>query len=122
MSATIQKEAGGIWQFRVSGVLKKAELDSAQAAAREEIAKAGKIKVLLILDAFQGWEKGADWGDMSFTAAHGDDIEQIAVVADPKWETEAMMFVGAGFRRTQVKFFPQGEVSQARAWLAAGAD
>jgi hypothetical protein len=118
MSTTIQKEEGRVWQFRISGVLKKAELDSAQAGAREEIRKAGKIKVLLILDAFQGWEKGPDWGDMSFFADHGDDIEQIAVVADPKWETDAMMFVGAGFRRTRVKFFTHGEVSQARAWLA----
>jgi hypothetical protein len=120
MSATIQKEEGRIWQFRISGILKKAELDSAQAAAREEIAKAGKIKVLLLLDGFQGWEKGADWGDMTFAANHGDDIEKIAVVADPKWETEALMFVGAGFRRTQVKFFVPGQAAQARAWLGEG--
>ena len=117
MSATIQAEAGRTWQLRIGGVLKKAELDSAQAAARQEIAKAGKIKVLLLLEGFQGWEKGADWGDMTFTITHGDDIEKIAIVGDPKWETEALMFVGAGFRRTPVKFFVSGEATQARAWL-----
>lgn len=120
MSATIQKEEGRVWQFRISGVLKKAELDSAQAAAREEIAKAGKIKVLLVLDGFQGWEKGADWGDMTFAAAHGDDIEKLAVVADARWHTEVLMFVGAGFRRTEVKSFGPGQLAEARAWLAAG--
>jgi hypothetical protein len=85
--------------------------------ARQEIAKAGKIKVLLVLEGFQGWEKGSDWGDITFTAAHGDDIEKIAIVGDPKWETEALMFVGAGIRRTPVKFFNTSGTTQARAWL-----
>jgi hypothetical protein len=117
MSATIQKEEGRIWQLQISGILKKAELDSAQAAAREEITKAGKIKMLVILENFQGWEKGADWGDMTFTSAHGNDIEKIAIVSDPRWEPETLMFVGAGYRRTQVKFFVAGEATRARAWL-----
>jgi len=116
MSATIQKE-GSTWLLRVSGVLKKAELDSAQATARQEIANAGKIKVLLMLEDFQGWERGADWGDMDFAATHGDSMARIAIVGDPKWETEALMFVGAGLRRTPVRFFPQGEAAQARVWL-----
>ena len=120
MSATIQKEGDSTWQFRVSGVLKKAELDSAQAAAREEIARAGKIKVLLMLEGFQGWEKGAAWGDMTFIATHGDQIEKIAVVGDSKWETEVLMFLGAGLRRTVVKFFVAGEAPRARAWLGEG--
>lgn len=122
MSATIQKEGGRTWQFRIGGVLKKAELDSAQAAARQEIEKAGKIKLLLFLEGFQGWEKGADWGDMTFVADHGDAIEKIAIVGPPSWETETLMFVGAGFRRTQVKFFVPAQAAQARAWLAEGAD
>jgi hypothetical protein len=121
MSATIQKEAGRTWQFRVSGVLKKAELDSAQATAQQEIKKAGKIKVLMILEDFQGWEKGPDWGDMTFTSTYGDDIEQIAIVGDSKWEADALIFVGAGYRRTQVKFFAPAEAAQARTWLEAGA-
>jgi hypothetical protein len=118
MSATFQKEAGQIWQLRISGVLKKAELDLAQATAGQEIAQAGKIKVLLMLDGFQGWEKGADWGDITFTAAYGDQIEKMAIVGDRRWETEALMFVGAGIRRTPVKFFVLGAAAQARAWLA----
>jgi hypothetical protein len=120
MSTAIQKETGNIWQFRVSGVLKKAELDAAQAEAREQIARTGKIKVLLLLEDFQGWEKGADWGDMTFTDTYGDQIERIAIVGDPKWETETLMFIGAGFRRTAVKFFAPGEATQARAWLKGG--
>ena len=119
MSARIFHEGGGTWQLHVTGVLKKSELDSAQDLARNEISSAGPIKVLLVLDAFEGWERGGKWDDMSFMESHGDQVESIAIVADPNWETEAMMFVGAGFRKTRVKFFPTGQAAPARAWLAA---
>lgn len=118
MSTIIEKEADSTWQFRVAGMFKKSELDEAQAGAREEIARAGQIKVLLLLEDFQGWEPGADWGDMEFAYTHGNQIEKIAIVAEPKWETEALMFVGAGFRRTKVQFFPPADLARARAWLA----
>jgi hypothetical protein len=118
MSTIIEKEADSTWQFRVTGMLKKSELDEAQAGAREEIARGGQIKVLLLLEEFQGWEPGADWADMEFAYTHGNQIEKIAIVADPKWETEALMFVGAGFRRTKVQFFPSADLARARTWLA----
>ncbi len=117
MSAIIEIKDGNTWQIRVSGIITKSDLDKVQAAAREDIRNFGKIKVLLILDGMQGWEPGADWSDMSFIVTHGDDVEKIAMVGDLKWQTEALMFVGAGIRRTQVKYFPLAEMEQARAWL-----
>jgi hypothetical protein len=54
---------------------------------------------------------------MNFFETHGDRINKIAIVADPLWETDLLMFAGAGFRRSPVKFFPAGRVIQARAWL-----
>ena len=121
MSAIIRKETDRVWRLRIGGVLKKTELDAAQDEARQEFKNAGKIKLLLVLEAFIGWEKGADWEDMSFLADHGDDIEKIAIVAPRSWETETMMFVGAGFRRTQVQFFVPALADQARAWLVEDA-
>ena len=118
MSATVQQEEGRTWQLRVSGLLTKNELDSVQTAARDEIQRGGKIKLLIVLDGFQGWEKGAAWGDISFAAAYGDQIEKMAIVGEPRWETEALMFVGAGIRRTPVKFFVSEQAAQARMWLA----
>jgi hypothetical protein len=54
---------------------------------------------------------------MIFFEAHGDQIDEIAIVADPKWETNLLMFVGSGFRRAPVKFFPESQLALARAWL-----
>ena len=73
--------------------------------------------MLVIPEDFKGWERGADWGDLTFLDTHDDQIDKIAIVADPQWETEILTFAGAGFRRASVKFFPMSQLTLARAWL-----
>jgi len=38
--------------------------------------------------------------DLAFLAEHGSDIEKIAIAGDDRWEDEALMFAGAGVRRS----------------------
>jgi SpoIIAA-like len=49
--------------------------------------------------------------------SHGGEIAKIAIVADPRWEVQALAFAGAGVRRAPVRFFPLEELAAARAWL-----
>ena len=77
-----------------------------------------RVKLLVLLEGFEGWERHPDWGDLSFYSEHGDRITRIAIVGDPKWETEFKMFAGAGFRRAPVQFFPSDQLQQANLWLA----
>jgi hypothetical protein len=50
--------------------------------------------------------------------SHGGKISKIAILGEPRWETLALAFAGAGVRRAPVKFFPPNELRQARSWLA----
>jgi hypothetical protein len=70
-----------------------------------------------MIEGFEGFERGADWGDISFLVKHDHQVDKIAIVGDPKWESEMLIFAGAGFRQGQVKFFPLSQLGQARAWL-----
>jgi hypothetical protein len=117
MGATIQQEGSSLRVLRITGLLKKSEMDSALAAEARKWTPATKVKVLVVVENFQGWERGADWGDVSFLLEHDDVIEKIAIVGDPKWEAEFLTFAGAGFRRAPVKFFPSTQVAPARVWL-----
>jgi hypothetical protein len=119
MGLNVQPGGNNIYELHVSGILTKAELDAMQATASMLLTGNTKIKALIVANDFAGWEKGADWGDMSFFVKFGDKIEKIAIVSNPKWETEWLMFVGAGFRRAPVKFFPTGQTDAARTWLNA---
>ena len=119
MAVTVQLENETLAVMRISGLLKKSDLDAAQAAAAKQLAAKGLtlVKVMVIVENFEGWEGGADWGDMSFYAAHGDKMEKIAIVGDPKREADWMMFMGAGIRPSPIKFFSLDQIAQARAWL-----
>ena len=117
MGATIQQEEGSLRVLRITGLLKKSELDAALEAEARKWKPTTRVKVLVTLEDFKGWERGADWGNVTFMVGHDDQIEKMAIIADPKWESEALMFAGKGFRKGQVKFFPANQIALARAWL-----
>ncbi len=117
MGATIEQEEGNLRVLRITGLLRKSEFDAALAGGASQWGPTTHIKVLVIVKDFNGWEHGANWGDMTFFETHGDQIDKIAIVAAPQLETDLLMFAGAGFRRAPVKFFPESQVARARGWL-----
>ena len=119
VTAMFRKEAGGVYVLRIGGVLNKATLDNVQSVARHNIEVGAKdLKVLLILAGFCGWKRGDDWGDLDFFSRYEEFIAKIAVVGEPRWEAETLLFLGAGRRRSPVRYFPPHYEGRARAWLA----
>jgi hypothetical protein len=92
-------------------------MDAALGAEARKWGPSTRIRVLVTVENFEGFERGADWGDISFLVKHDHQVDKIAIGGDPKWESEMLIFAGAGFRQGQVKFFPQTQLAQARAWL-----
>ena len=80
---------------------------------------AGESHPLLVtLENFAGWKRDPAWADdLDFQASHGNDIARIAIVGDPRWRDEALVYVGKGFRRTEGEFFAPASLDAARAWL-----
>ena len=117
MPVQLKTEPNHLIVARFSGVLKRAEFAGTQDATAKDIDAGGSPRVLAIMDNFEGWEKGADWNDLDFMMTHGNQVAKIAIVGEKRWESEALAFAGAGFRRAPVKFFPAEEEAQARAWL-----
>ncbi len=118
MSATLEHQTDNIYLIRIAGQLRKSDLDAVQADFVAHLAEAGAIKLLVILENFTGWESAAEWDDGGFFYHHGDAIERIALVGDPRWEAETLAFTGAGLRKAPVRFFSESDVPTARAWLA----
>jgi SpoIIAA-like len=119
MPATIEYEPNDICVLRIGGILKRSEFAAAQSSLGEKIDAGIKPRVLAIAETFEGWQRGTDWNDLDFLLSHGGEIARIAIVAEPRWEVQALAFAGAGVRRAPVKFFTPDQVAQARVWLAA---
>jgi hypothetical protein len=118
MSSVVTSPRAGYVTFRVSGKLRAAHLREAQKAAAEVIEKQGPVRVLLLLENYEGAASGDDWSDMSFQAKYDRDIVRMAVVGEKQWHASASMFIGKGLRHFPIEFFTPSEMEKADRWLA----
>jgi hypothetical protein len=107
----------GLIMVIVSGKLSHEELIASQAAAIEVMKRHDKVRLLCLVEDFEGWEQTERWGDLSFQEANDERFEKMALVGDPKWKTLVLTFVGAGLRVFPIRYFAHGEVGKAREWL-----
>lgn len=117
MAYEIVRIDGTVLYAKISGVMKLADQESMQTAGLGVIAQGRKVRLFVTLENFQGWEKGADWGDVGFLMAHGNDIAKIAIVGDERWKEQVFAFVGKGFRHTEIEFFPSSSLKEAENWI-----
>jgi hypothetical protein len=117
MSITFTKESDDLLVIGVDGVLTFDDLKEVEKKGHEEITADSKVKILVLAEKFSGWGKEGDWGDLTFMHEHDSYIEKIAVVAEGNWKDQILMFIGAGRRQAQVKFFFEDEEEDARDWF-----
>jgi hypothetical protein len=111
--------SGKLLQVELRGLLKKSDHERIIQIAKEAIAGEGKIRALVIAEAFEGWERHEDWGDVTFMMEEGQQIEKMAIVGDEKWRDDALAFTAKGFRPTAIEFFSSSRINEARTWLKA---
>ena len=117
MAVSLQHHEANIYRIDISGRLTEDELKALQHAAAGEIRRGGRIRLLIMLKDFEGWDNAAG-RDLGFYIRHGSDVERIAIVGDERWTSEALMFAGAGLRKAPVAFFKTRDALQAATWLA----
>ena len=116
MPIKMAPDRGNAYRIEIRGILRKADLDECQKTLAAEIARVGRVRLLFVLDGFEGWEAEAAWNDLGFYVKHGDMVERIAIAGDERWRSHTMMFAGADLRQAPVEFF--SDEAAARAWLS----
>jgi hypothetical protein len=104
MPVEIIDATGKLLQIKIRGMLKKAYYDRIIQIAKEAIAREGKIRGLVIAEAFEGWERKEDWGDVSFMMEEGQYIEKMAIVGDEKWRDDALDLPPKDYRPIAIEF------------------
>lgn len=117
MACEITRIDDAVLYVRISGIMKLADQQSLQASGMELIAQHKKVRLLVTLENFQGWEQGVDWGDIGFLLAYGNDVAKIAFVGDERWKDLAFAFVGKGLRTTEIEFFPASSSKEVESWI-----
>ena len=119
MACAITRIDDALLYVRISGIMKLADQQSLQSTGMELIARDKKVRLLVTLENFRGWEQGVDWGDIGFLLAYGNDIAKIAFVGDERWKDLAFAFVGKSLRTTEIEFFPSTSSKEAERWIHA---
>lgn len=117
MAAEIISTDGDLITLRVSGRLTQSELSSLQQHSTEIIARADKVRLLVLVEHFEGWEQGGQWDDFSFQDANDARIKRMAIVGEERWRDLALLFAAKDLREFPVEYFPAEQLVAARAWL-----
>jgi len=117
MSAAIVNFANGILTIKLGGKLSHADLVKVQKTGADLIQAQGTIRILVLMEGFQGWEREGDWGDLSFMYDYDPFMKRMAMVGDEQWRDLALIFAGKGFRQCLVEYFRTEERAKAEAWL-----
>ena len=119
MPMTVRHERDDVYRVEVNGLLRSSEFEHCQGVLQAEIDRVGPVRLLFVLDGFEGWEPSDDWRDLSFYVSHGARIARIAIVGDERWRSESLMFASADLRKAPVEFFTPEQLAGARYWLSA---
>ena len=117
MACEITRIDGEVIYIRLTGIMKSTDQQLMQDAGKKLIDQGIKPRLLVTLHAFEGWEKGADWGDVGFMLTQGKNITKIALVGDERWTDDAFAFVGKGLRPTEIEFFAPSAAKDAESWV-----
>jgi hypothetical protein len=109
-------DAGKVNFLSIIGKLDKSDYELFVPMLEAGIKRHGKINILLELHDFHGWSAGAAWEDTKFGVRHFNDIENLAIIGDRKWERSLARFAKV-FTRAKVRYFEQPDAVAAYDWM-----
>jgi hypothetical protein len=105
-----------VLEVHVSGKLHRQDYEKFVPDTERLIKQYGKIRVLMVMRDFHGWDTGALWEDIKWDAKHFNDVERVAIVGEKKWQQWLVAFCKP-FTRATVRYFDQEKLDEARAWV-----
>lgn len=105
------------FEFTVSGKVTSDDFDALVSPLEDFVQEHGKIKLLEIIENFQGFDPMMMWQGMKLDAKIIPHITHCAVVSDMGWLSPLTKAAGA-FMATKLRTFDLAELDAARAWLA----
>ncbi len=107
-----------VMAISISGKLTREDYENFESEFERVLATQDRVRLLILLDDFEGWTAGALWDDIKFDAKHFNDVDRIAIVGESKWE-QAITFFYKPFTRAKVQYFDRADEQTARAWISS---
>jgi len=109
---------GRVLEVSLHGKLTRRDFDQIVPETERLIAKYGKIRILVTLHDFEGWDIGAVWEEIKWEARHFNHADRIAIVGDCRWHQRMAALCGA-FTTARVRYFNLDSLDAAYQWVDA---
>lgn len=117
MSFTLTESMEGkVIEVQITGKLTKEAYQAFVPLTEAAIKKFGKIRIVVVMQDFHGWDAGALWEDLKFDLKHFTHIERLAIVGETKWEKGMATFCKP-FTTAKIQYFDVKDVEKARQWI-----
>jgi hypothetical protein len=103
-------------EIRLTGRLSTEEFEALAKRLEAFISRHGHVRLLEIIEDFEGMDASAFWQDIKFSLRHLRDFSRIAIVASPDTHHLWSSLVSP-FMQCEVEHFAPGEEEAARDWL-----
>ena len=113
----IKSKEGIVFSLVIKGRLGKEDYAEFVPQLEWQIAKDGKINLLVELLDFQGWTLPGLWEDIKFAAKHFNSIERIAVIGRGSRE-HGITTLAKPLTRAKVRYFRTNQKQAALLWAA----
>jgi hypothetical protein len=109
---------GRVLEVDLHGKLTRRDFDQFVPETERLIARHGKIRLLVTMHDFDGWDAGALWEEIKWEAKHFLHIERIAIVGEECWQ-KRMAKVCNSLTTAKVRYFKLNQLEAAYAWVDA---
>ena len=120
MSFVLKEQSDGhVIEMTVSGALTKEAYQEFVPLVEAATHKYGKVRVLLVMMGFHGWDAGVQWEDSGVAIDRFEDIERLAIVGETVWEQGSSMFCRP-FTGETIRYLSTVKLDAARSWVQEG--
>jgi len=117
MACEIIQAEKKVVHIRISELMCVADLRILQETCMALMNKVETLKLLIVLENFQGWEQSSAWAQTAFMGDQAGQIQKMAFVGDEQWRDQACAFVGKGLRTFEIEYFLPSALAEAERWL-----
>lgn len=121
MAVEIVELMQGVLTIRLTGELREQNIDQLRSATKQTIGQWIRIRLLMILDNFDGWAPEHLTNGTGFLMV-GDPnaIDKVAVVGDRQYEDGARVYLAKNLPGSAIHYFPSADHDDAVNWIVDG--
>ena len=111
-----EEKQGKVVTVHITGKLTRVDYQQFVPQIERGVQEHGKIRLLVVMDDFAGWDLEAIWQDIQFNAEFFDKIERVAMVGEKRWQ-EGMAVFCKPFTAAEIRYFEREQLPEAHAWI-----